>query len=128
MTNVHAFFDNLKMTSDLFGVTSVRKNDKKVKGQVVERAGDQIRSVYRFGVPATIKDAETRLPPGARAHNDAKHGVLTVYDMCKRDKDGVRGAFRRINLDGVVEIRHNKNVYFPVWDDVNQEWEIIQDS
>ena len=128
MTNVHTFFSNIQDTSDMFGCTSLRKNDKKVGGQVVAKRGDEIRSVYRFGIPATKKDAETRLPPGARAHSDAKHAVLTVFDMCKRDKDGIRGAFRRINLDGIVEIRHNKNKYFPVWDESNQEWDIVQDS
>jgi hypothetical protein len=123
--NVHKFFAVLKDEGKIFGATTLRKRNKKFDGEIVALAGEEIKSVYRLGVSALKKDAVERQVTGDRAYSDAANGVLTVYDVCKRDKDGVRGAFRRIDLEGVVEIRAFKESYVPQWNDVDNDWDIV---
>lgn len=102
---VTEFFRNLQKTNQIFSCTTLRKRDKKVDGEIVERAGTPFTSTYRFNVPATIKEAQTRLDPGVRVAEDAAKGLVTAYDVSKLDEHGERGAFRRINLLGVQMIK-----------------------
>jgi hypothetical protein len=125
-TTAKEFFGRLGTANSMFGATSLRKNDKIVDGEIVARAGEEIRSTYRLNVPATIKEAETRLAAGQRAQEDDKNGVLTVFDMNKDDAHGVRGAFRRINLAGLEEIRVNHKKYESRWNNDLHTWEIIE--
>lgn len=103
--SVEQLFAELQETSTIFSVTTRRKHDKVVAGEVVEPAGAIYTSTYRFGVPATKKAAGYRLAEGVRAGSDAANNVITVYDMQKKDRDGNKGAFRRISLDGVESIK-----------------------
>ena len=120
------FFEDLKKSNTMFSATTVRKRDKKVDGVVVEPAGAIIKSVYRLNVPATIKEAAERLPPGLRKHEDEANNVLTVYDMTKRDKDGKRGAFRRLNLGAILEVKAKGKRYIPVFDRGDNEWKLTE--
>ena len=120
--SIQEFFENLRKSNTVFSCTTVRKNDKKVDGVVVEPAGTEFRSVYRMGVPATKKPAGYRLAPGVRMAEDQKNAVFTAYDVMKYDKEGKRGAFRRINLAGVRQIKHKGMVYIPEF--VDGEWKI----
>ncbi len=123
------FFSDLRTSNTIFGATTLRKNDKKVDGVVVAKAGDEIISTYRLGVKATIKDANTRLPQGLREFEDQDNAVLTVYDMTKTD-DGAekKGVFRRIDLQGIVEIRVNGAKFESVWNDDDNTWMIQEKS
>jgi len=120
------FFNELRTSNTMFGATTIRKNDKKVDGEIVSKKGDEIKSTYRLGVPATIKEANTRMPSGLRKYEDELNEVLTVYDMNKEDKDGNRGAFRRIAIDGIIEIRVHGSKFETVWNDENSTWDIVE--
>ena len=128
MTKIAEFFDHLKKSNTMFSATTIRKNDKKVGGVVVEPAGSIVKSVYRLNVPATKKEAETRLAPGVRKNEDVANNVLTVYDMTKRDKNGNRGAFRRLNLECVLEVKAKKRRYVPHFDPAGDEWVMVEVS
>jgi len=107
------FFETLRTTNNVFSCVTFRKNDKKVDGEVVAKAGEEISSTYRFKVPATKKEAGYRLTPGVRESEDFANGVITAYDMTKFDNDGNRGAFRRINVRGVQRIKAYGKEYRP---------------
>lgn len=121
---VTEFFNKLRNTNKIFSCTTRRKNDKKVDGEIVARAGELYSSVYRFGVSATIKKAEARLEPGVRQLEDELNGIITAYDVMKRDKNGVRGAFRRINLAGIQTIKAFGKEYVAIQE--NNEWFIME--
>ena len=71
----------------------------------------------RRGVKKGVKGV---LPPGQRKEEDARCGVFTVYDMMVKDpKTEQRGAFRRINLEGLISIAIKKKV----WNYVNGTFE-----
>lgn len=120
---VEEFFADLATTNTIFSVTTTRKNDKKVDGVVVEPAGSEYTSTYRFNVPATVKEAETRLAPGTRRAADVANNIVTAYDMNKKDKDGNKGAFRRINLEGVTEVKARGHVYTVDFD--GDDWVVV---
>lgn len=101
---VEEFFEDLKDTNTFFSVTTTRKRDKVVDGVVVEPAGSEFTSTYRFNVPADKVDANKRLAPGVRAASDQANAVITAWDV---NKDG----FRRINLDGVGKVKARGNTY-----------------
>ena len=94
-----------------FSVDFARKNDKKVNGVVVERAGDIRHMVCRRGV---AKYCDNVLPAGHRKAEDERNAVLTVwdvqafkaeYDEAKDNHDEAgRAAYRRINLAEVKAI------------------------
>jgi len=102
---IEQLFAELQGSSTIFSVTTRRKNNKIVDGVLVEPAGAIYTSTYRLGVPATKKAAARRLAKGVRAESDAANNVITVYDMQKKDNNGNRGAFRRLNLNGVERIK-----------------------
>ncbi len=93
-----------------FAVDFCRKNDKKVGGVVVEAAGSVRHMVCRRGVAKYVKGV---LPEGQRKAEDAKHDVLTVWDVGvyqQLRKEGVdqgaagEKAYRRINMADVKAI------------------------
>jgi len=116
---IEQLFAELQNSSTIFSVTARRKNDKVVDGTVVEPRGAIYTSTYRFGVPATKKAAARRLAEGVRAESDAANNVITVYDMQKKDRDGNKGAFRRINLNGVESIKAGGVEYVIEYDGTN---------
>ena len=136
MTNlipVTKFFDDLRQSDKFFSVTARRKRDKKVDGEIVERAGTPFTSTYRLNVPATKKEASTRLAPGVRRQEDTANGVITAYDVTKLDEKGEKGAFRRINLNGVESVRALGKTYkavyvsVPVDGAIKGEWFLMEE-
>ena len=70
----------------------------------------------RLHVKKNLSDLAYSNPSDARSSNwrkdeDAEHNLITVYDMNKIVGDNVKGAYRRINIDTLVEIRHGGIVY-----------------
>lgn len=115
--NLNQFFDEVRKNGHMFGATALRKNDKKEGGVVVAKKGEPFSSTYRLGVKATNKPAATRLAPGDRKNEDRANNVLTVFDMNKFDKEGNRGAFRRLNLAEMVEVKISGNKYEIVYNE-----------
>ena len=83
-------------TNTTFGVTFIKKSDGSLRTMSA-----------RMGVKKGVKGV---LPKGQRKAEDAANSVLTVFDM-NADKgalhtfdDGKKGAFRRINLDGLQSV------------------------
>lgn len=97
-------------TSTTFGVTFIKKGNGEVRTMSA-----------RMGVKKGVKGV---LPKGQRKAEDAANSVLTVFDM-NADKgalhtfdDGKKGAFRRINLDGLQSVNLSGTHY--EWDSENQ--------
>ena len=93
-----------------FAVDFARKTDKKVNGVVVEAAGSVRHMVCRRGVAKYVKGVQ---PEGQRKNEDAKHDVLTVWDVGVYQtlrKAGAEQAsageksYRRINMVDVKAI------------------------
>lgn len=76
-----------------FAIDFARKTDKKVNGVVVEAAGSIRHMVCRRGVSKYVKGVQ---PEGQRKNEDAKHDVLTVWDV------GVYQAFRKSGVEQMV--------------------------
>ena len=134
MIPVTKFFDELRQSDKFFSVTARRKRDKKVDGEIVERAGTPFTSTYRLNVPATKKAADTRLDPGVRRAEDTANNIITAYDVTKLDDTGEKGAFRRINLNGVESVRALGKTYtavyvsHPVDGAIHGEWYLKEDE
>lgn len=93
-----------------FAVDFARKTDKKVGGEVVEKAGTIRHMVARRGVAKYVKGVR---PIGQRKAEDARNAVLTVWDVQayqtarKAGEDAEKagqGAYRRINMADVKAI------------------------
>jgi hypothetical protein len=80
----------------LFTVTFVKKTDGTLRTMTARR-----------GVTKGVKGVAVD-----RAGEDTRNNVLTVYDMQKLEegKDD-KGAFRRINLDALVSLKHKGKQY-----------------
>ena len=97
--------------------------------KLVDGFGSQIFSALFFKQDGTLRDMSCRLhvkknlsdlafhnPSDERSSSwrkeqDEEHDLITVYDMNKVVGDNVKGAYRRINIDTLVEIRHGGIVY-----------------
>lgn len=54
------------------------------------------------------------------SYDPAQRNLLTVYDVNKEnDRTGFRGAFRQINLDGLIEVHHRGKIW--KWDNDKRE-------
>jgi hypothetical protein len=76
----------------VFGVTFVKKTTGEIR-----------KMACRRGVTKGVKGV---MPVGHRKAEDRRCRVLTVFDMNKVEANGgdTKGAFRRINLDGLVSM------------------------
>jgi len=93
-----------------FSVDFARKNDKKVKGVVVEHAGDIRHMICRRGVAKYVKGVQAK---GQRKAEDSVNAVLTVWDIgvyqsmrkegLEQEKAGGK-SYRRINMADVKAI------------------------
>jgi hypothetical protein len=80
----------------LFTVTFVKKTDKTVRTMTCRR-----------GVTKGVKGVAVD-----RAGEDARNNVLTVFDMQKLEEGkDEKGAFRRINLEQLVSLKHKGKQY-----------------
>ena len=73
----------------------------------------------RRGVTKGVKGI---IPPEVRREEDERNNVLTVYDVNKiTNENDVKGAFRRINLDGLKSVRLGGVEW--TWDNFRKEFE-----
>lgn len=90
-----------------FKVTFRRKNDKKVNGQVIHKAGEVCEILCRRGVSRFVKGKGQK-----RAINDIKNNVLTVFNVSHYnsirkslgDMKAGQASYRRFDLDNVIRI------------------------
>ena len=108
MTEVKARISSIR--GQFFAVDFARKNDKKVNGVVVEKAGDIRHMVCRRGVAKYVSNV---LPEGHRKEEDERNAVLTIWDVQayqadrkegKQQDEAGKNAYRRINLADVKAI------------------------
>ena len=123
---VDELFADLRRSNTFFSCSARRKRDKKVDGVVVEPSGTIYTRTYRLNVPATKKEAERRLPPGQRREEDYANGVITAYDVTATDKHGEKGDFRRINLEGVVQVRAKGKIWTPYYNREDRQWYLVE--
>ncbi len=92
-------------TNTIFGVTFEKKGNGEIRTM-------QCRMHVTKGVKGV-------LPQGQRKAEDAANSVLTVYDMQVVEREGdTKGAFRRINLDGLQTVTLRGTRY--TWDNATQ--------
>lgn len=81
-----------------FGVTFIKKTNGEVRVMNAQRR-----------VKVGVINEYTLRGSWNRKDNDKAHNVLTCYDTNvidpDKDESGNRGAFRRINLDGILECK-----------------------
>lgn len=78
----------------LFSIEFVRRNDKKVKGVVVEPAGTVRRMICRLGVTKGVQGVQQ-----GREQRDINNRLVTVYEMA-----GDSSGFKCIPVDGIVSM------------------------
>lgn len=74
--------------------------------------GETRTMLCRRGVKMGVTNAPGPNGSAARPAQDKKHDVLTVFDIqaLKRTKNA-KASFRRINLNGLLYVTHNKTKY-----------------
>ena len=103
--------------------------ERKDVRKLVEGFKGEIFSALFFKVDGSVRDMSCRLhvkknlsdlasvnPDDLRSSlhrkdQDEELNLLTVFDMNKITGNDVKGAYRRINIDTLVEIRHGGIVY-----------------
>lgn len=78
----------------IFTITFRRRNDKRVDGMLVARAGDLRTMVCRLHVHKGVKGLRPDRP-----EEDSRVMCVTVYEMA-----GKRSGFKRVPLDGITAI------------------------
>lgn len=88
------------------------EDDKTFGVKFIKRTNGEERTMSaRRGVKKGVKNDESVNGSWNRKTQDAEHNVLTCYDMNKIETVGEKGAFRRIPLDSLMEVKHHGEHY-----------------
>lgn len=107
MTNTQIMKKIEKKKGQFFKVTFRRKNDKKVKGKVIHKAGEIREILCRRGVKKFVKGKTNK-----RSFQDIKNNTLTVFDIQQynllrksmNDFKAGQASYRRFDLGNVISI------------------------